>query len=80
VGPDWGDSFNWASQPDTLFEFFWRLNFLSDVDRGYDNTITSVGEEEAEVALSRLRTYKGLENVQSTDLKLLVHDNRDVDG
>ncbi|KAI0297779.1 hypothetical protein B0F90DRAFT_1669315 [Multifurca ochricompacta] len=24
----------------TLFEFFWRFNFLSDVDRGYDTTVT----------------------------------------
>ncbi|KAH9961812.1 hypothetical protein BC827DRAFT_1267471 [Russula dissimulans] len=79
-GAIYTESFNWPSQPDTLFEFLWRLNFLSDVDRGCDTTVTSVGEEEAEVALSKLTTYKGLENVQTTDLlKLLVHDDCDVD-
>lgn len=75
------DSFNWATQPNTLFEFFWRLNFLSDVDRGYDTTVTSVEDDEAEAALPKLRTYKGLEDVQSTDLhKFLVHDDRAADG
>ena len=28
-------SFNWYEQQDTLFDFLWRLNYLSDVDRGY---------------------------------------------
>ena len=68
--------FNWRSQPDTLFEFFWRLNFLSDIQRGYDTTVTSVNNDEAEEALSELRKYKGLEDVQSTDLyKIFVHDD-----
>ena len=68
--------FNWRSQPDTLFEFFWRLNFLSDVERGYDTTVTSVDDDEAEEALSNLRKYKGLEDIQRTDLyKLFVHDD-----
>jgi len=75
------ESFNWTNQPDTLFEFFWRLNFLSDVDRGYDTTVTSVAGVEAEDALSKLRTYDGLENIQSTDLlKFLVRDDRDTDN
>jgi len=68
--------FNWRSQPDTLFEFFWRLNFLSDIQRGYDTTVTSVNNDEAEEALSELRKYKGLEDVQKTDLyKFFVHDD-----
>jgi len=50
------EPFNWANEPDTLFEFVWRLNFLSDVERGYDTTVTSVNnEQEAEAALSKLR-------------------------
>ena len=70
------EAFNWANEPDTLFEFFWRLNFLSDVARGYDTTVTSVGEDEAEEALSMLRKYQGLERVQGIDLyKVFVHDD-----
>jgi hypothetical protein len=55
------EAFEWAKQPDALFEFFWRLNFLSPVDRGYDTTVTPVldGDDEAKAALSELRTYKG---------------------
>ncbi|KAH9992533.1 hypothetical protein BJV74DRAFT_771667, partial [Russula compacta] len=80
-GVIYSESFDWAKEPDTLFEFLWRLNFLSDVDRGYDTTVTSVGDDEAEAALSKLRTYKGLENVQRFDLhKILVHDDHATDG
>ena len=79
-GVIYSEPFDWANQPDTLFEFFWRLNFLSDVDRGYDTTVTSVEDDEAEAALSKLRTYKGLENVQTKDLhKILVHDDHVFD-
>jgi hypothetical protein len=68
--------FNWQNQPDTLFEFFWRLNFLSDVERGYDTTVTSVDDDKAEEALSMLRQYQGLEGVQRTNLyKIYVHDD-----
>ncbi|KAI9444193.1 hypothetical protein H4582DRAFT_1069617 [Lactarius indigo] len=74
-------SFDWTTQPDTLFEFLWRLNFLSDVKRGYDTTVTSVGGDEAEEALSKLRTYQGLENVAKEDLhKFLVRDDRTPNG
>ncbi|KAH9953895.1 hypothetical protein BC827DRAFT_1379725 [Russula dissimulans] len=77
----YSESFNWADQPDTLFEFFWRLNFLSDVDRGYDTTVTSVTDDEVEVALNKLKTYEGLENVQAADLhQFLVHDDHSTDG
>ncbi|KAH9992537.1 hypothetical protein BJV74DRAFT_884660 [Russula compacta] len=80
-GVVYSESFDWTKEPDTLFEFLWRLNFLSDVDRGYDTTVTSVGDDEAEAALSKLRTYKGLENVQRSDLhKILVHDDHATDG
>jgi Fungal protein kinase len=75
-GAIYTEPFNWAADHDTLFEFIWRFNFLSDVDRGFDTTVTSVDDDEAEAALSKLRTYKSLENVVRTDLyKLLVHDD-----
>ncbi|KAH9174774.1 hypothetical protein EDB89DRAFT_1904348 [Lactarius sanguifluus] len=75
------EPFNWSTQPDTLFEFLWRLNFLSDVKRGYDTTVTSVADDEAEAALPKLRTYKGLENVAKADLhKFLVRDDHTLNG
>ncbi len=75
------EPFDWRNQPDTLFEFFWRLNFLSDANRGYDTAVTSVEVAEAEAALSKLKSHKGLEKVQSTDLhKFLVRDNCSIDG
>ncbi|KAH9175114.1 hypothetical protein EDB89DRAFT_1848107, partial [Lactarius sanguifluus] len=65
--------FNWVTQPDTLFEFLWRLNFLSDVKHSYDTTVTSVADDEA--------TYRGLENVAKADLhKFLVRDDRTSNG
>ncbi|KAI0254074.1 hypothetical protein BJV78DRAFT_1359772 [Lactifluus subvellereus] len=74
------EPFNWATKHDTLFEFIWRLNFLSDVDRGFDTTVTSAEDDEAEAALSKLRTYQGLENVERTDLhKFIVYDDRTMD-
>ncbi|KAI0297791.1 hypothetical protein B0F90DRAFT_1669320 [Multifurca ochricompacta] len=73
------DAFKWATQPDTLFEFFWRFNFLSDVDRGYDTTVTPVPDDDAEVALSKLKTHQGLGGITKTDLhKFLVRD--DING
>ncbi|KAH9020336.1 hypothetical protein EDB84DRAFT_1231763, partial [Lactarius hengduanensis] len=75
------EPFDWSTQPDTLFEFLWRLNFLSDVKRGYDTTVTSVADDEAEAALSKLRTYQGLENVTKADLhKFLVRDDHTLNG
>ncbi|KAI0291947.1 hypothetical protein B0F90DRAFT_304810 [Multifurca ochricompacta] len=73
--------FNWAAEPDTLFEFIWRFNFLSDVDRGFDTTITSVPDNEAEAAICKLKTYEGLEKVRKADLhKILVRDDHATDG
>ncbi|KAH9978918.1 hypothetical protein BGW80DRAFT_1165586 [Lactifluus volemus] len=72
--------FNWATDHDTLFEFIWRLNFLSDVDRGFDTTVVSVEDDEADAAVSTLKTYKGLEDVDRTDLhKFLVYDDLATD-
>ena len=77
------EAFKWAKQPDTLFEFFWRLNFLSPVDRGYDTTVTSVmdNDEVAKAALPKLRTYNGWEKLKSDNLRrILVHDDCTTDG
>ncbi|KAI0295342.1 hypothetical protein B0F90DRAFT_1927599, partial [Multifurca ochricompacta] len=61
--------------------FFWRFNFLSDVDRGFDTTVTSVPDDEAEAAICKLKTYEGLEKVRKADLhKLLVRDDHAIDG
>jgi Fungal protein kinase len=80
------EAFQWKTQPDTLCEFFWRLNFLSPVDRGYDTTVTRVmdDDDEAKAALSNLRTYEGWkkgENLETANLyRILVHDDRTTDG
>ncbi len=69
-------SFNWYEEQDTLFEFLWRLNYLSDVDRGYDTTVTSVPDDEADAALLKLRAYPGLEKLKDKHLhKFLVRDD-----
>src|SRR6266852_8327340 len=54
------EAFQWKTQPDTLCEFFWRLNFLSPVDRGYDTTVTPVMNDDgvAKATLSKLRTRR----------------------
>ena len=80
-GVIYSEPFDWVNQPDMLLEFFWRLNFLSDVDRGYDTTVTTVRDDEVGAALSKLKTYKGLEDVQKSALRqILVHDDRATDG
>ncbi|KAI0292369.1 hypothetical protein B0F90DRAFT_278101 [Multifurca ochricompacta] len=75
------ESFEWLTQPDTLLEFIWRFNFLSDVERGHDTTVTPMTDDEAEVALPRLKRYPGLENTKKADLRrFLVHDDRSANG
>ena len=80
------EAFQWKTQPDTLCEFFWRLNFLSPVDRGYDTTVTPVmdDDDEAKAALSKLRTYEGWENGEKLEItnlyRILVYDDRATDG
>ena len=58
------EPFKWADG--RLFENLWRFNHLSAVDRGYDTraTVSSADEDEAELALPKLRTYSRFENVQ----------------
>jgi hypothetical protein len=77
------EAFKWKEQPDTLFEFFWRLNFLSPVDRGYDTTVTPVtdDDDETKAALSKLRTHRGWEKLKKDNLRrILVHDDCATDG
>jgi hypothetical protein len=76
------EPFEWKDQPDTLFEFIWRLNFLSAVECGYDTTVTSVlvDDDETEAAFSTLRTYEGLKNIEKTNLfRFRVYDDRAPD-
>jgi hypothetical protein len=62
-----------------LFEFLWRFNHLSPVDRGYDATVSSADNDEAELALPKLRTYPKFENVQKENLHMiLVWDDRSL--
>ncbi|KAI0276122.1 kinase-like domain-containing protein, partial [Russula aff. rugulosa BPL654] len=80
------EAFQWRTQPDIFYEFFWRLNFLSPVDRGYDTTVTPVmnDDEEAKAALSKLRTYEGWKKGEKLEIgnlyRFLVHDDRATDG
>ena len=80
------EAFQWKTQPDTLCEFFWRLNFLLTVDRGYDTTVTPVmdDDDEAKAALLKLKTYGGWGKGEKIEIanvyRFLVHDDRAVDG
>jgi len=63
-----------------LFEFLWRFNHLSPVDRGHDTTVCPADDNEALLALPKLRTYPKFENVQTKDLhRILVWDDRSPD-
>jgi len=63
-----------------LFEFLWRFNHLSPVDRGRDPTVCPADNNEAELALPKLRTYPKFENVQTEHLHtILVWDDRSPD-
>jgi Fungal protein kinase len=67
--------FKWADGD--LFEFLWRFSHLSPVDRGHDTTITPAEDNEAVMALPKLRTYPKFENVQRDNLhRILVWDDR----
>jgi len=63
-----------------LFEFLWRFNHLSPVDRGHDTTVCPADDNEALLALPKLRTYPKFENVQTGHLhSILVWDDRSPD-
>ena len=67
--------FKWAKE--NLFEFLWRFNHLSAVDRGHDATVYPAEDNEAEVALPKLRAYHKFENVQRDHLhRILIWDDR----
>ena len=80
------EAFKWKTQPDTLCEFFWRLNFLSPVERGYDTTVTRVmgDDDEAKAALLKLRTYKGWKDGEKLKIsnlyRFVVRDDCSTDG
>ena len=68
------ESFPWADG--RLFEFLWRFNHLSAVDRGYDTTVSLADDNEAELALARLRTYSKFDKLQKEHLhRILVWDD-----
>ena len=72
------ESFKWTDG--RLFEFLWRFNHLSAVDRGYDTTVSSTDDNEAELALPKLRTYPKFEYVRKEHLHtILVWDDRSPD-
>jgi len=55
-----------VNKPNAFFEFFW---WLLAVECGHDTTAASVdGEEEAKMALLKLRLCKGLESRTSLEL------------
>ena len=63
-----------------FFEFLWRFNHLSPVDRGHDTTVCPADDNEAELALPKLRTYPKFENVRKEHLhRILVWDDRSPD-
>jgi len=63
-----------------LFEFLWRFNHLSPVDRGHDPTVYPADDNDAKLALPKLRTYPKFEYVQTEHLHtILVWDDRSPD-
>ena len=59
-----------------LFEFLWRFNHLSGIDRGHDVTVSSADDDEAELALQKLKTYLNLEALNKEHLhRILVWDD-----
>ena len=62
--------FPWAD--DIFFEFLWRFNHLSAVDRGHDITVSSAGDDEGELALLKLKTYPKFENLKRGHLHQIL--------
>ncbi|KAI0273341.1 hypothetical protein BC834DRAFT_203946 [Gloeopeniophorella convolvens] len=69
--------FAW-NKKETLFDFLWRFNHLSDAQRGHDTTVCPATDDEAARALPKLREYPGLDSsLEPTNLlKFLVRDDR----
>lgn len=77
-GAIYTEAFKWADGD--LFEFLWRFNHLSLTDRGYDNTVWSAEDDEAEAALPTLRTHPGFEDVRREHLhRIHVWDDHALD-
>ena len=73
------EPFKWADGD--FFEFLWRFNHLSAVDRGYDTTVCSAEDDEAEAALPKLRAYFEVENLRKEHLhKTLAWDDHALDN
>ncbi|KAI0273357.1 hypothetical protein BC834DRAFT_1030174 [Gloeopeniophorella convolvens] len=68
--------FEWTTHPETLFEFFWRFNYLSPAERGHDPTVFPATEDEIARALPKLRTREGYEDLRGDNFsKFLVQDD-----
>jgi len=66
--------FQWADG--TLFEFMWRFNHLSSIDRGHDVTVSPADDGEAEVAVPKLKMYPKFGNLKKEHLhRILVWDD-----
>ncbi|KAI0273344.1 hypothetical protein BC834DRAFT_1037998 [Gloeopeniophorella convolvens] len=69
--------FAWNKE-NTLFEFLWRFNHLSDAQRGHDTTVCPATDDEAARALPKLLGYPGLDSNSLEPknlLKILVRDD-----
>ncbi|KAI0273342.1 hypothetical protein BC834DRAFT_853395 [Gloeopeniophorella convolvens] len=69
--------FAW-NEANTLFEFLWRFNHLSDAQRGHDTTVCPATDDEAARALPKLLGYPGLDSNSLEPknlLKILVRDD-----
>lgn len=60
----------------SLFEFLWRFNHLSAIDRGHDLTVSSADDGEAELALPKLKTRLNFGDLKKEHLhQILVWDD-----
>jgi Fungal protein kinase len=73
------EAFKWADG--SLFEFLWRFNHLSAVDRGYDTTVCPVEDDEAEAALPKLRDHLKVGHLGKEHLRrILAWDDHALDN
>jgi hypothetical protein len=73
------EPFKWADG--SLFEFLWRFNHLSVIDRGYDTTVCSAEDDEAEAALPKLRDHFKVRTLDKEHLhNILAWDDRGLDN
>jgi hypothetical protein len=73
------EPFEWADGT-PLFEFLWRFNHLSAVDRGYDTTVCPAEDDEAEAALPKLVDHLKVKNLGKEHLhRILAWDDHALD-